>query len=324
MTEQAVNPPVRRGHAREVVIFSGVATSALALLAAYALDRWADWNVMGLYGNYVIPWGAVLVGTGAGAGYSIASWFTGVRINKGLLVVVILFQIWTYFLAQYLQYQYLVALHPGLAQLGFFPFFDLVTRAFAWKQDNGLPGNPLGGWGYAFKALEISGFVAGGLILPAVLYKYPYCEDCGVYMRRRELAVIPASVSAKELKKINKQAQTPEDRAVAAAMPEAAIDHAKATLANLSALAAAGEVQALAAARAELAPESKAARKLPRRIVVSLCGCNRCGTGRLQSSLWTGQGKRIRKTRLVATAVSPAIVTAILNPAGPAGPGAGM
>jgi hypothetical protein len=315
MTDQAIISPPSRKRSHEVVIVSGLATSALTLLAVYLLGKYADFNPLLYYHVFVIPSGAILVGIAAGSGYGIASWLTGLKINKGLLVTVVLFQAWAYFLAEYLQYEHLVSLSGGASHVGFFQYLDRVTRSFAWKDTTtGLPGEPLGAWGYAFKALEVAGFIFGCLVLPLVLFKYPYCEPCGVYMRRRQLGLIPASISRKELKKLNKQAQSPEDRAVAAAMPEAAVDHAQATLARLRALAAADDAQAFQAALAELAPERKATAKLPQRIAVALCGCRRCAAGRLEATMLSGQGKQTKKQPLSPSPMSPAAVAAILNP----------
>jgi hypothetical protein len=231
-----------------------------------------------------------------------------------LLLAVVLFQFSAYFLAQYLEYENLVALHPVLTRLGFSRYFDVMTQSFAWKQAGGQTGAPLGMWGYAFKALEVAGFTFGGLVLPAVLYRHPYCEACGIYMRRRQVAVIPASVSPKELKKINKQAQSPEEKAVAAAMPAAADEHGLTTLGTLRTLAEGQDVPAFRAALSELAGERKAAGKLPRRLTVTVCGCKRCSAGRLEASLLSGQGKQLKTQKLPESPISPAAVASILNP----------
>jgi hypothetical protein len=314
MDDQVFNSAPTRKRSHEIVIVSGLATSALTLLVVYVLNKYADINLMGFYGDYVIPIGALGVGIAAGSGYGIASWLTGLRINKGLLLTVVLFQAWAYFLAQYLQYEHLLAQYPRLAGIGFFKYFDFVTRSFAWRdKTTGLLDAPLGAWGYAFKALEIAGFIFGCLILPLALFKHPYCEPCGVYMRRRQLGLIPASMSLKELKKIKKQAQSPDDRAVVAAPPEAAVDHAQATLAQLRALAMGEDAAAFQAAVRDLAPERKAAAKLPQCIAVSLCGCKRCGAGRLHASMVWGHGKATKRRALPPSPMSPAVVAAILN-----------
>ena len=68
------------------VLIAGVTTTVLALLGVWWLDNnTTDFHVMGWYGNYVIPAGALLVGMAAGSGYGIASYLTGFRIRRGLL-----------------------------------------------------------------------------------------------------------------------------------------------------------------------------------------------------------------------------------------------
>lgn len=55
-----------------LVIVCGVATSAAALLGVFLLKVLANENIMGLYANYVLPAGALLVGLLASSGYALA------------------------------------------------------------------------------------------------------------------------------------------------------------------------------------------------------------------------------------------------------------
>ena len=73
----ASNPDAgRRGGL--MVVIAGVVTTTLALLGVWWLDNnTTDFNIMGWYGNYVIPAGALIVGAVAGSGYGIASYLTG-------------------------------------------------------------------------------------------------------------------------------------------------------------------------------------------------------------------------------------------------------
>src|SRR5678815_2792706 len=79
------------------VLQCGIVTSVLALAGVYWLGRnTTDFHIMGWYANYVIPAGALIVGLVAGSGYGIASWFSGVRISRGLLWTVLLLQTGAY------------------------------------------------------------------------------------------------------------------------------------------------------------------------------------------------------------------------------------
>jgi hypothetical protein len=112
---------------------------------------------MGWYANYVIPAGAIIVGIAASSGYGLASWFTGVKITRSLLWIVLVLQFTAYFAAQYIEFIGLHLIHPDSGQpVGFFEYYDLVARTFAWKQSDGSMGQPLGAWGYFFRGLEVS------------------------------------------------------------------------------------------------------------------------------------------------------------------------
>src|SRR4051812_26512742 len=77
----------------QFVLWSGIITSVLALAGVYWLSKnTTEFHIMGWYANYVIPVGAIIVGLAAGSGYGIASWISGVRISRKLLLVVVLLQ----------------------------------------------------------------------------------------------------------------------------------------------------------------------------------------------------------------------------------------
>ena len=185
------------------VLISGLATTVLALLGIYALDvNVKDFNIMGWYANYVIPAGAIIVGIVAASGYGLASWFSGIKITSRLLWTVLALQLFAYFAAQYIEFHNLHLIHREDGRsVGFLEYYDAVARSFAWRQSDGSVGEPLGAWGYFFRGLEVLGFVGGGLIVPLVLRKAPYCPECQRYMKTRQLGLVPASVPAKKVKK---------------------------------------------------------------------------------------------------------------------------
>src|SRR5262249_33986509 len=185
----------RRGGA--VVVLAGAVTTALALLGVWWLDNNTDdFHVMGWYADYVIPAGALLVGMAAGSGYGIASYLGGLRIRRGLLLSVVMLQLAGYSVAQYLEFRSLTREGPLVDASGetltFARFYHLRAMSFAWD-DHGHPGKPVGGWGYLFVGLGVLGFALGGVVVPALLMKAPYCERCELYMKSRVLALVPAS-----------------------------------------------------------------------------------------------------------------------------------
>jgi hypothetical protein len=289
------------------VVLAGVITSALALLGVWWLDaNTKDWHIMGWYGDYVIPAGALIVGFASGSGYGIASYLTGLRIRRGLLWSVLALQLGAYVAAQYLEFSALMRAHPMVeedgAPLSFPRYYHLTAINFAWD-DHGRTGAPLGMWGYVFVGLGVLGFVAGGVLAPAVLIKAPYCDRCRLYMKRRRLALVPASAKARRIAK--------KDAAGLAAHTEEnerAVATAQAVLERVAAHAAQGDARAI---QSELAPypprgaEARRANKLLRRLQVGLVHCRNCGDGYLQPTFLSGQGHGIRAEHLARTDVTP-------------------
>lgn len=309
-------PPAKSPTRVVPVILAGVLTTALTLLGVYLVDKNQSTNIMGWHANYVIPAGAILVGLFASSGYGLASYLTGLKIRKGLLWSILLLQILAYFAAQYVSFasQGPLFLRSTGRQVTFPEYFDLVARSFAWKPEHSYDNKqeePLGAWGYFFVGLEILGFAGGSLVLPGALMMHPYCELCQVYMKRKTLATIPASVRARKVNK--KDAAAME---AYTAEHKAAYEVGRTKLNELPKRAEAGDVAGFRQQVDELAPASKSAGKLPARIVVSLVRCRGCSSGYLDSKLLTGQGKQLKTTQWNPFHLSPDFVAAYTHPFG--------
>jgi hypothetical protein len=174
----------RADHRPEIVLASGVVTTALALAGVLALAHRGT-NVMGWYANYVIPAGALVVGACAASGFAIGAWLTGLKMTRRLVVAVVALLAVSYFVAQYEEYR-----ATGF-DIGFWTWFDMMARAFAWKHKNGTIGEPFGAAGYLFRGLEIGGFVLGGMLVPLGLRNKPYCESCRTYRRSKLVSLVP-------------------------------------------------------------------------------------------------------------------------------------
>lgn len=298
-----------------IVLMSGVVTSALTLAGVYWLGKNTnDFHIMGWYANYVIPVGAMIVGIAAGSGYAIASWLTGTRISKGLLLAVLLLQTVAYITAEYVEYRDVM---DGLRQQGIligpgpsFPqYYDFKARSFAWNKPGGgnQPGQPLGGWGYVFVLLGAAGFILSGLIAPAVLYAVPYCERCQRYMKTKLLGVLPASVPVKKIGKKDEAAQ--EAHAKEQEQAAASADEA---VARLRVAIAAGRTDTV---KQELlaAGTIKANEKLPKRVRVSLTWCKSCQEGRMVMTLVSGDVQALQETRLAEDPVAATFVGGMLE-----------
>jgi len=294
-----------------LVLAAGLVSTALALAGVWALSRFADENVMGLYADYVIPAGAILVGLVASSGFGVGSWTTGTKVSGLLLVGVAIILVGGYWAAQYIEFRLLFpdgALARDGTELGFFDFYDAVTRSFAWVE-HGKKGSQLGAWGYALCVGEVVGFSGGGLAIPILLRKVPYCRACGVYMRSPVVALLPAGIEPKRVGK--KKVQELADRE---AQANAAYARAQAGLARLLEAGKMGDATVFAAAVAEEGPLSRkrAAGKLSARVQVKIVHCARCAAGELQASVMTGQGKALKVTPLTTQPLEKGVAPRLL------------
>src|SRR5262245_46137675 len=151
-------PPVRASSLETassrapLVLAVGTLTTALALVAVYLLAQ-AGTNVMGWYADYILPVGAILVGLVGSSGFALASWKSHCKVTGTLIAEIALVLLGGYIAAEYIAYG-LVMKKMGIeAPIGFFRYFDLVTRTIAFE-DHGKPGSPLGMLGYGIRTLE--------------------------------------------------------------------------------------------------------------------------------------------------------------------------
>jgi len=307
MADLTYQPAAPARDARFTVLASGLATTAIALIGVYLLaNNTEDFNVMGWYANYVLPIGALLVGLVASSGYGIASWMTGQKITRSLLVTVLGLQLIAYFAGQYLEVRSHDFRFEDGTPVGFVTYFDFAARSFAWQQKDGSAGQPLGVWGYLFRLLEIVGFCAGSVIAPLVLRAVPYCESCQIYMKTRHAGLLPASAPARRVKKSDAEGQ-----ARYAMEQEEAATRGSALLTTLGEKAAAGDFDGYRNLLAEHSPKNKEIDKLPTRIAVSVIRCPKCSTGHLLAKLRTGHGKQQSEKAIARYELTPTFVRVV-------------
>ena len=290
-------PPATAGKGRLFVIQTGLVTTAIALAIVYWLSHKTEFNPMGFYVKLILPLGAIAVGALAGLGYGLASRWTGAKIGRGLLITVCALLVAAYFVAQYIEFRDLDLMYEDTGErVAFIDYFHIVTinMTFTSSRSGSAPGEPLGLWGYAFRALEIGGFVLGGLIAPLVMMSKPYCEPCQRYQTTKELGVVPT---------------TPANAATdATTSPEAVAEEAAAWHERLRSMAEAGDAAGFRAAIAPYAGEQKSINKMPTRTRLRLIYCKGCASGKLEGAVLSGQGENVQVDLLPDAKVSSAFI----------------
>lgn len=309
----AAAPRVRvaAASAAPLVLVAGLISTALALLGVWALSRFAGENVMGWYANYVIPTGAVLVGLVASSGFGAASWKTGTKVTGPLLLAVAAVLVGGYWAAQYVEFRLLFpdgAVKADGSAAGFLDYYGAVTRTFAWVE-HGKHGAPLGAWGYAIRVGDVIGFSGGGLAIPLVMRKLPYCAACGLYMRSPVVALLPAGLEPKRISKKDAGALAARE-----AQAKEAFARGQAALERLFDAGRKGDAAAFGVTLAEEAPRARkrATGKLAARIQVKLVHCPRCAAGEVRASVLTGQGKQLKVTPLAAQGLERGVAPRLL------------
>jgi len=315
-------PPTGKGMRVVWVVIAGLITTALSLAGVYELQVHEDLNIMGWYGDYVIPLGAVMVGMAASSGYVLMSLCLGLKIRKGLMGTILILMLASYFAAEYVGFAsrgplYVPADNQTVQnadgsqspapyrRLGFWEYFHLKAVSWTWqKEPNEHEENkPLGLAGYFFVSLDIIGFSCSGLVFPLLLSTRPYCEQCERYMRTRQLNLWPASVPIKKGWRKDPDRQAEQDRNQAAAYAQA-----QERLNRMVAAAQNDDSAAFAAESRQNRAEIKSARKLPKRLLVNLVRCGSCSSGYLAPVWLTGQGKKLRRTKLPHVDLTPDFV----------------
>ncbi|MDA0840017.1 MAG: hypothetical protein O3B01_18055 [Planctomycetota bacterium] len=292
MDEQLEMNPTedKRTDARiQLLLYAGLATTALTLLAMYFLNNKGGINVMGWYAWFVVPIGALLVGSAAGSGYAIAAKSLGVKLNKILLISIFCLQVGAYGVAQYIEYSSQNPTSQNGQSVGFWTYFDYQTRSFTFSY-RGKQGNPLGLLGYGIRVLEITGFALGTIFLASIVAGSPYCDGCKKYMERRRIGLFPAGLALS--KKEQKLLEKPEGEELRQSLEEAG----KGGIEGLNKLIKhieEGDYEAFAAGLETGRSDVKATEKLSMRLSIMLVQCDECLDGYLKMDAIRGQGEHI-------------------------------
>src|SRR5438445_9530105 len=191
---QETNPSVTYAGAYEeksycLVLFYGLASTALALFGVYLLDRTTtDFHIMGWYANYVLPIGALIVGIVASSGYGLASWFSGIKITRGLLWLVLGLQFLAYLPR---------SISSSRASTWFIRrparplvFLNIMTSSRAPLPGKSTTDEPVNLWGSGvtrFAGLRCSGLPAAASLFPPSCAKSPTANPASDTCARSKL-----------------------------------------------------------------------------------------------------------------------------------------
>ena len=169
-----------------LVILSGLVTSFLtACLLSWIEVRWGH----ALYSFtfwFVIPIGAICVGMMAATGFMIAARVLNVRPARSTLAVIIVSSMTMFVAIQWLDYTWMTVDGQAISSAISFQDFLSFTISHTSMQvgvrghfsDTGIQ---LGGGGYLFVAVQIVGFLIGGVSIYLILTGMTYCERCSKY-----------------------------------------------------------------------------------------------------------------------------------------------
>jgi hypothetical protein len=302
----AYAPPISGSLRRYLVIPFGLLSTALVLFGVYLFRRWEDTDVLALHWFYLIPVGAMIAGGMAGIGYWIAGHLAGWRVNRLVLLMIVLIQIIAYFAAQYIEFRSkgtVIEIATG-RPIGFLRYFHLMTISMRWVSHG--TATELGLGGYLVRGLELFGFVGCSILLLATLSGGNYCDLCSRYRESKLLTLIPAS--APYPTELNDQTRADfEDRSTAF------MESAEKRLERLDRFAADGDVTSFLAELDQGRLESEGAGKLPTRIRLELSYCPNCHDGTLVQSVKMGQEVSLTTTMLPSINLTRDFVAAIVK-----------
>ncbi len=254
------------------------------------------WNI-----DYVIPGGAIVMGLVASTGFGFATWKTGTKISGRLLVYSLAVLFAGYAAAQFLEYRRAV---PGGvdgdgAPISFLTWLDWSARSVAFRKDNGEAGEPLGMLGYGLRALDLVGFLLGGLAIPLALRARPFCDACNRYMQTKTVGAMRFTLAPRLVRD-----KTPEREEERQKLKDASAKGMEAIFA-----AAGRDAASLREAIGTHAPLSnKQAVKASHRIEVRLVRCQGCNRGSLLADQLVPHGRSVQRQNLRKQELAPPIV----------------
>jgi hypothetical protein len=275
-----------------LLICCGLASSALAMAAVFLAALFLRTDVLSWVVYYLVPVGSLLVGMLAASGYFAGSRFSGVRINTGTLCLIVALQLMVFFGCEYVQFAPHHYVHRGTrVPVGFFEYLHMKNMSWS-TVDSGGQHHELGALGYVFVVLELLAFsILGPVFVAAGVFGSkgtpPTCDLCKVYMKRKRLALFPASLPYRKVTNLPAD-ELAEYRHQQHEHMLAAVKGAEMML-NL---AREGDLQTLRMLAGEVRDQQRSIARLPSRMELGLEICPGCNKTVFRTTMITGKRRR--------------------------------
>ena len=196
-----------RGLSAELLIsLAGLVTSAAIVALNFLLRRSVEVDLLDLSVAVVLPAGAFIGGIAAASGYYLGARATHTLPSKRMLFEMLAITLSTWFLAEWLSYA-LLRFPNGVAVrdvVSFWEYFQVKTEhmQLSFESHGGSElarTRDLGLWGYGREAIQIGGYLCGGLVMWLGLRRLEACVPCGRYARTRKLLHRATSAVLEEL-----------------------------------------------------------------------------------------------------------------------------
>jgi len=190
----AVATELRDLSGQTVIAIGGISTAILTVVANYLLTQWLNINFLSLTVWFVVPAGGLIGGMGAAAGYYFAARWTQTMPNRTMMLNMIIIGACTWFLAEWVDYRMLTFSDGVKASdvASFWNYFTFHTEHMQLdiRMRSGVSAattGELGSLGYVREALQLLGFIAGGLATFLFLGELEVCTNCRKYARTTTL-----------------------------------------------------------------------------------------------------------------------------------------
>ena len=165
----------------------GISTTLLTAAGVVYLELRFDCAIYGFVFGFVIPLGAMLSGFVAASGTYLGSRMVSYRPGWGMFATMVGVSGGNFFLVYWLKYSLLrVAGEPVRNWMTYGAYLRIVLAHTPFKMGHTAgDAAALGAGGYGYAALLILGFAFGGYFVFSLVRSAPYCQECGVYMKKQ-------------------------------------------------------------------------------------------------------------------------------------------